>query len=93
MGRPTKMTDETVGKLEQGFKYGFNITEACSYAEISRLTYYRWIDKGTQFRNRMNRAQTALQRKAKTNLAEAINSGDIETSKYYLERKCGEDFS
>lgn len=93
MGRPTKMTEDVIGKLEKGFAYGFNVSEACDYAGINRDTYYEWLNKKQEFSDRMARAQTDLQRKAKINLAGVINSGDIEQSKYYLERKCKDEFS
>jgi len=93
MGRPTKFTDEIVGKLEYAFSKGFNITEACNYAEINRDTYYEYLKKNKGFSDKMERAQTALQRRAKINLAERIEGGDIDESKYYLERKCKDEFS
>lgn len=93
MGRPTKMTEELVGKLEQGLAHGFSVAEACDYAEINRDTYYEWLKKSEGFSDRMNRAQTDLQRRAKINLSTAINKGDVELSKYYLERRCKDEFS
>ncbi|MBQ8300736.1 MAG: hypothetical protein IJX57_02050 [Clostridia bacterium] len=93
MGRPTKFTDEVVNKLEYAFSKGFNITEACNYAEISRETYYNYLEENQEFFDKMERAQTALQRRAKINLAERIEGGDIDESKYYLERKCKDEFS
>lgn len=93
MARPKKFTDEVVGKLEYAFMKGFNITEACNYAEISRDTYYEYLKKNQDFSDKMERAQTNLQRRAKINLAEAIENGDLGESKYYLERKCKDEFS
>ena len=75
MARPRKINEEVVGKLEYAFMKGFNVTEACDYAEISRDTYYDNLKKN------------------KLNLAEAIESGDLDESKYYLERKCKDEFS
>lgn len=93
MGRPRKITNEVVGKLEYAFMKGFNISEACDYAAISRDTYYEKLKKSKEFSDRMERAKTNLQRKAKLNLAEAIESGNLDESKYYLERKCKDEFS
>lgn len=72
---------------------GFNISEACDYAAISRDTYYEKLKQSKEFSDRMERAKTNLQRKAKLNLAEAIESGNLDESKYYLERKCKDEFS
>ena len=93
MGRPRKITNEVVGKLEYAFMKGFNISEACDYAAISRDTYYEKLKQSKEISDRMERAKTNLQRKAKLNLAEAIESGNLDESKYYLERKCKDEFS
>lgn len=93
MARPKKVTEEVVGKLEYAFSKGFNVTEACNYAEISRDTYYEYLKKNKGFSDKMERAQTNLQRRAKINLAEAIENGNLEESKYFLERKCKDEFS
>ena len=93
MARPRKINEEVVGKLEYAFMKGFNVTEACDYAEISRDTYYDNLKKNKKFSDRIERAKTNLQRCAKLNLAEAIESGDLDESKYYLERKCKDEFS
>lgn len=93
MGRPRKITKEVVGKLEYAFMKGFNISEACDYAEISRDTYYEKLKQSKEFSDKMDRAKTNLQRRAKINLAEAIECGDLNESKYYLERKCKDEFS
>ena len=92
MARPKKMNDIVVGKLEWAFMKGFNVCEACDYAEISRDTYYDNLKKNKKFSDRIERAKTNLQRCAKLNLAEAIESGDLDESKYYLERKCKDEF-
>lgn len=93
MGRPRKITKEVVGKLEYAFMKGFNISEACDYAEISRDTYYEKLKQSKEFSDKMEMAKTNLQRRAKINLAEAIEGGDLNESKYYLERKCKDEFS
>lgn len=93
MARPKKINKEIVGKLEWAFMKGLNISEACDYAEIHRDTYYDYCKNNQEFSDKMERAQTALQRKAKINLAEKIEDGDIEESKYFLARKCKDEFS
>lgn len=93
MARPKKINEEIVRKLEWAFMKGLNITEACDYVEISRETYYEYCKKIEGFSDKMQRAQTALQRRAKINLAEKIENGDLAESKYFLERKCKDEFS
>ena len=42
-GRPTVMTPEVIGKLEQVFAIDGSVEEACSYAYISRNTFYEHL--------------------------------------------------
>lgn len=49
VGRPTKMTDEVVGKLREGFLMGFTNEQASAYAEISRDTLQEYISKNPEF--------------------------------------------
>lgn len=51
-GRPTKLTDETVKKLEEVFAIDGTVEEACFYADISRQTYYEWIKDNPQLSDR-----------------------------------------
>lgn len=75
-GRPTDMTPEVVTKLIAAFNNMYNITEACQYADISRTTYYRWIEKDDRFSYKMSQAQSAPTRKAKEIVVDGINKGD-----------------
>ena len=91
MGRPTVITEEVVRKLEQAFADGFNVVEACFNTGISRDTYYRHLDANTEFSYRMNSAQSNLTSKAKSNIAKAINNGDVGTSRWYISREDRKD--
>lgn len=75
-GRPTDMTPSVVTKLIAAFNNLYNITEACAYADISRTTYYRWIEKDDLFSYKMSQAQSAPTRKAKEVVVAGVNSGD-----------------
>ena len=44
-GRPCEMTEEKVKKLEEAFALDCTIAEACFYADITKPTYYAWIEK------------------------------------------------
>lgn len=92
-GRPTKMTEEVVGKLEYAFAKDFNVCEACDYAGIHRDSYYEWLKKCPEFSDRMEKAQTNLKRKAKINIADKIEEGDIDVTKWFLERRAKDEYS
>lgn len=82
--RLTKQDENIVLLLETAFHNGYNITEACQHADITRQTYYNWLADDDVFSYRMSVAQSALNRKAKTNVFEAINEGDPNISLRYL---------
>lgn len=82
--RLTKHDENVVLLLETAFHNGYNITEACQHADISRTTFYEWLADDDVFSYRMSVAQTALTRKAKSNVFGAINAGDPDTSLKYL---------
>jgi len=51
-GRPTKMTDDTINKLEHAFSIGASDEEACFYADISTQTLYTYQKKNKKFLER-----------------------------------------
>ena len=92
-GRPTSMNDNTVKKLEEWFAYGLNDEECCLYAWISKNTLYNYIDKNPHFWTRKEILKNSPKIKAKMNIKDKIEIGDIDTSKRYLERKAKDEFS
>lgn len=92
-GRPSKITEETVAKLEFAFSRGLSDREACLFAEISRETLYRYCKKNPEFSDRKELLKDTPILNAKMNIAEGLENGDKELSKWYLERKCKDEFS
>ena len=92
-GRPTIMTDAIVGKLEYGFMKGLNVTECCHYADISRTAFYDYCEKNPEFSDRIEELKSNPSTKAKLNVVEAIENGDTDLSKWWLERKNRDEFS
>lgn len=80
----TKHPEETVQKLEAAFHNGYNITEACQWAEISRETFYNWLEDDDAFSYRMSVAQGAVNRKAKEIVVAGIKAGDAGLALRYL---------
>ena len=52
VGRPTKMTELTVKKLEEAFSLGCSDVEACFYAGISKQTLYSYQEQNPEFIDR-----------------------------------------
>ena len=92
-GRPTVMTDEVVSKMEYGFMKGLNVTECCHYADISRTAFYDYLEKNPEFADRIEELRSNPSTRAKLNVVEAIENGDTDLSKWWLERKNKEEFS
>lgn len=93
IGRPTKMTDEVVGKLESAFKDGATITEACRIAQIDRTIYYDWLKADKTFSNKMTSAQEYPDAIAKMLIVDAIKNKDVDTAKWWAERRMRNEFS
>lgn len=92
-GRPTSMTAAVVSKLEYGFMKGLNVTECCHYADISRQTFYQYLEKNPSFSDRIDELRSNPSTKAKLNVVEAIENGDTDLSKWWLERRSRDEFS
>lgn len=104
IGRPSKMTEETVKKLEEAFALDTSDEKACFYAGISRQTLNTYQNQHPEFLDRKHELKARPVLKAKANLLNALNGKDpkgrdidfktvVETSKWYLERKCRDEFA
>jgi len=91
MGRPTVMTENTIRKLEEAFIKGLSDREACLYANIGTSTLYDYCNENPEFSERKELLKEQVKMRAKINIAEKINNGDISASMWYLERKGKED--
>jgi hypothetical protein len=91
MGRPTIMTPELLSKLKEGFLMGFSDEEACSYAQIGKSTLYNYQQANPEFVEEKEEWKNNPILKAKTTIFNDLE--DVETSKWYLERKAKREFS
>lgn len=92
-GRPTKMTQEVISKLEYAFSLGCTDTEACYYADITPKTLYTYQENNKHF---LERKRVLKQRpifKARVALLKAISDEDLTTVRWFLERKCRDEFA
>lgn len=91
MARPTKMTPEVLAKLEHAFKIGLTDAEACAYVGIDPSNFYRYQDKHPKFRTEKEQWKKNPIAKAKNTIFK--NLDDPQTARWYLERKCKDEFS
>jgi len=93
VGRPTIMTPETIAKLEEAFSNGASDLEACFIAGIGKTTLYNYQVEHPEFLERKDGLKNMLKYRSRKNVADSINEGNPETSKWYLERKAKDEFS
>lgn len=92
-GRPTVMTAEKLRKLEEGFLMGLSDRKCCAYADVSTTALYEYCNKHPKFKERKEQLKDSPAIKAQINIVNAINAGDEDTSKWYLERRAKDEFS
>jgi hypothetical protein len=87
VGRPTVMDENTLQILEGYFADGASDELACFLAKISTSTLYNYQNEHPEFLDRKNYLKEQVRFQARKNIRKKIESEDIETSKWYLERK------
>jgi hypothetical protein len=93
VGRPTVMTDLIVQKLEDAFLKGYSDVQACIYAGISKQSLYNYCNENKEFLDQKELLKSNVSMISKTNIVDKIKEGDIELSKWWLERKNKNEFS
>ena len=91
VGRPTKMTDETIMKLEQAFAIDATVEEACSYADISRNTFYVWLKENPEYQDRIDELRQRPILKARQTVVKSLETP--EGARWYMERKRKNEFA
>ncbi len=91
-GRPTKMTEMTVKKLEEAFAIGASDGEACFYAGISKETLYTYQDKTPGFLDRKNSLKERPVLLARQSVIKGLQE-DSQLALKYLERRKPSEFS
>lgn len=76
-----------VGKLESFFVRGLSDREACLLANINPDTLYTYCNEHPEFSERKELLKERVKTRAKLNISNAIEDGDIDISKWYLERR------
>jgi hypothetical protein len=93
VGRPTVFIEKVVGKLKEAFLNDCNVVQACRYAGIHKDSYYNYIKENKEFSDEIELLRNDLKLKSKFNIAKKIKEGDLDTSKWYLERRAKNEFS
>jgi len=87
VGRPTVMIPKVIAKIEEELKNGATLAQASFLAGISLKTIYNYFTDNPDFKERCELLQGLVAYRARINIKNKIESGDIDTSKYWLDRK------
>lgn len=86
-GRPTLFTEELLKKIEDAFSQGLSVSDVCILADVSLTSFYNYCEKVEGFLEKCKKLQQKPAIKSIININKSLNSGDISTSKWYLEKK------
>ena len=87
------MTPEVVSKLEYAFSKSFTDEQACFHVGIGRNCLNRYCIENPEFRDKKEALKKNITLKAKLNVVESVESGELSASKWWLERKNKDEFS
>lgn len=90
-GRPTKMTKNTLQKLEEAFAMGCSDVEACLYADIGRQTLYNYQNENPDFLDRKLELKENPVLKARSTVFNNLDDKDLALK--FLERRNKKEFS
>ena len=85
-----KLSEDSVNKLKEAFAIGADVSAACFYADISRQTYYNWEKENPELKEKFDRLKEKPVLKAYQTIAKGLD--DINTAKWYVERKRKKEF-
>lgn len=91
-GQPTKMTPETLKKLDDAFSFCFSDEEAALYAGITARTLYNFQNKNPKYLQRKQRLRLTPNLAAKTELVKGIKNS-IDQARWWADHKMSDEFA
>ena len=89
-GGPWGLSETQLRTIEECVSWGWSLENSCNYAGVPASTFYDHQRRNPEIRSRLNLLREKPALVAKRNVAEAIMAGDVELSKWYLEKKVPE---
>ena len=93
VGRPTKMTDAVIAKLEEAYALGCSDREACLYADIAPSVLYRYQSAHPEFRERKAVLKEKPVLKARIASDKLLTEGDPVHTRWFLEHRKADEFN
>jgi len=91
-GRPCTVTPQVIAKLEDAFKKWYTDEKACIIADVSLDSLKRYCAKNPDFRTWKEMIKKQPSITAQEVLVSKVNEWDLESAKWWLERKDKEEF-
>lgn len=91
-GRPSKMTDDVIKKLEQAYALDCTDAEACLFANISPATLYNYQNKFPEFVERKEQLKQTPMLLARKTIVDGIRT-DPRLALEYAKNKRRKEFS
>lgn len=91
-GRPSKLDETALRKLEEAFALGSTDLEACFYAGISKSAFYAYQEQHPEFQDRKEQLKQRPILLARTSVVKGIQENP-ELALKFLERKKKDEFS
>ena len=91
--KPLKLDDQTLKTLREGFLMDASLSEIAFSANISLQTLINWLNSFPDLKEELEGLRHKPKWRARHNVLKKLDSGDIETSKWYLERKAKSEFA
>ena len=92
MGRPSKLNDETETKLLQAIQLGSTHAMACAYAGIGERTFYDWMSRNVQFKQKIKEAEAKGAVTWLAKIEKAATDGSWQAAAWKLERRYPNDY-
>lgn len=93
MARRSKATEPRVEALLNALRAGNTRGAAAAYAEISRQTFYRWLESDVSFRDSVEKAEAEAEVRFAAQVAKAATNGTWQAAAWWLERRRPNDFA
>lgn len=85
-GQPTVMTEPVLQNIGLAFMLNCNITQACQLAEVSRESYYSFIQRNPEYADKFMQLRNYPIAKSKQVIGKALQENDTKTAQWVLER-------
>jgi len=89
-GKFTKKDEKSVKALEDAAAMDCTVQESCLLADISKQTNYYRLEKDLELKERLDKLKATPVLKARQTVASKL--GELETAKWYLEKKRKKEF-